>query len=267
MPKVDYDDDDFEEEVRVSSVIFGLMMVTALIVAAAAWMGGSLSKVEMRFANALDGAARTVGLSVDHISVVGVEGELASAVRLAAMVEPGENMFRADPHLIKRRVESTRRVVNVSVYRLWPDQIQIYAYPAQPVALWSDGERWAVIDSLGRQMRGIEAARYAYLPKLAGEGGDKAAPELANALAQTPDLVPRIELAQRIEARRWDLTFSNGVTVRLPIDEDMPEALNRLASYQLNENILDRSIGRVDLRIPGRVYIEPVPRAEKSEAA
>ena len=66
-----YDDDEFEDapEVRISSVIFGLMMVTALIVAAAAWMGGSLSKVEMRFANAVDGVARTIGLSVDSVSV------------------------------------------------------------------------------------------------------------------------------------------------------------------------------------------------------
>lgn len=269
MGKMRYDDDDeFEEEVRVSSVIFGLMMVTALIVAAAAWMGGSLSKVEVRFANAIDGAARSVGLSVDHVSVVGVDGELAEAVRLAAMVEPGENMFRADPHLIKRRVEATRRVVNVSVYRLWPDQIQIYAYPAEPVALWSDGKSWAVVDSLGRQINGLAPENYTNLPKLVGVGGDVAAPDLASALSAIPELSARIQIATRIEERRWNLTFENDVTVRLPVDEDMARALSRLADLQVRTDILDRAVAGLDLRVPERVFIQPsAVTSENSEAA
>ncbi len=267
-----YDDDEFEEkpDVSVSSVIFGLMMVTALIVAAAAWMGGSLSKVEMRFANAVDGAARTVGLSVDSVSVVGVEGELAEAVRLAAMVEPGENMFRADPHLIKRRVEATRRVVNVSVYRLWPDQIQIYAYPAEPVALWSNGDRWAVVDSLGREMTGLPAEHYVSLPKLNGNGGSEAAPDLARALAGVPDLAARLQLATRIEDRRWNLVFDNGAVVRLPVDAKMPQAVQRLASLQQRSALLDRPVISIDLRVADRVFIKPVVQtvsSEKSEAA
>ena len=267
MAKMNYDDDEyFEEEIRISSVIFGLMMVTALIVAAAAWMGGSLSKFEMRFANAVDGAARTVGLSVENVSVVGVDGELADAVRLAAMVEPGENMFRADPHLIKRRVESTRRVVNVSVHRLWPDQIQIYAYPAEPIALWSDGERWAVVDALGRQLTGLAPERFTHLPQLIGTGGDQAAPDLAAALMSVPDLRARLQLATRIEDRRWSFLFDNGVTVHLPLDAELPGALTRLDSIQTRTAVLDRAIASLDLRVPGRVFIQPLAvSAEESE--
>lgn len=269
MAKMKYDDDDyeFEEPVRVSSVIFGLMMVTALIVAAAAWMGGSLSKTELRIANSVDGVARSVGLSVENVSVVGVEGELADVVRLAAMVEPGENMFRADPHLIKRRVEATRRVVNVSVYRLWPDQIQIYAYPAEPIALWSNGENWAVIDSLGREMIGLDPQLYVRLPKLAGAGGAKAAPELAAQLAAMPDIRTRVQIASRIESRRWDLTFDSGVEVSLPLDADMGSALNRLANLQTRTRLLDRPVMSLDLRVPGRLFIQADPDQTISGAA
>lgn len=264
-----YDDDDFEgtEDVSVSSVIFGLMMVTALIVAAAAWMGGSLSKVEMRFANAVDGVARTVGLSVDSVAVVGVDGELAEAVRLAAMVEPGENMFRADPHVIKRRVESTRRVVNVSVYRLWPDQIQIYAYPAEPIALWSNGENWAVVDSLGRQMTGLRAEQYTTLPKFNGAGGADAAPVLAKALAMVPVLRSRLQLATRIEDRRWNLVFENGAVVRLPTDANLSSAVRRLAGLQQKSALLDRPVISIDLRVADRVFIKPLIQTMNSEEA
>jgi len=269
MAKMKYDDDDyeFEEPVRVSSVIFGLMMVTALIVATAAWMGGSLSKVEMRFANAVDGAARSVGLSVENVSVVGVEGQLAEDVRFAAMIEPGENMFRANPHLIKRRVEGTRQVVNVSVYRLWPDQIQIYAYPAEPVALWNDGAKWTVVDSLGRQMTGLDPQHYLRLPRLAGDGGAQAAPRLASELAAMPDLRVRVQIASRIEDRRWNLTFDSGVEVSLPLDADMGPALSRLANLQVRTRLLDRAVTSVDLRVPGRLFIQPEPVQETPEAA
>ena len=230
-----YDDDEFEDapEVRISSVIFGLMMVTALIVAAAAWMGGSLSKVEMRFANAVDGVARTIGLSVDSVSVVGVEGELAEAVRLAAMVEPGENMFRADPHLIKRRVEATRRVVNVSVYRLWPDQIQIYAYPAEPVALWSNGEELGGGRQLGPGNDGTtRRALCAFAETQRRWRGGGSTGTRKRALASVSGVKDRLQLATRIEDRRWNLVFENGATVRLPADKKMPAAVQRLAALQ-----------------------------------
>ena len=211
--------------------------------------------------------ARSVGLSIENVAVVGVEGELAEVVRLAAMVEPGENMFRADPHVIKRRVESTRRVVNVSVYRLWPDQIQIYAYPAEPVALWNDGKSWSVVDGLGRQMTGLNAEQYALLPKLVGNGGDEAAPILAAALSQAPDLRQRLLIATRIEDRRWDFTFDTGVTVRLPLDADLTDAVVRLAELQMQTRLLDRSIQSVDLRIAGKAFIQPAPSTNEPEAA
>jgi len=255
------------EQASVTSILFGLMMVTALIVAGAAFMGGSLSKIETRFANAIDGAARTVGLSVDYISVVGVEGDLADSVRMAAMIEPGENMFRADPHVIRKRVEATRRVVNVQVYRLWPDQIQIHAYAAEPVALWSNGQRWAVVDMLGREMVGADIGAHATLVKLTGQGGSDAAPTLMTALKATPALKARIAIAERIENRRWDVTFDSGVTVSLPLDADLPEAIGRLAALQQTRKILDRPVKSLDLRLKDRIFIKPATAGSASLAS
>ena len=97
------------EEVRVSSVVFGFVMLVAIVVATAAWMGGSMSQIENRFASFMDDTARTVGIAVNDVSIIGLEQDpaLAQDIRAAAMIEPGENMFRADPHVIRRRVEGT----------------------------------------------------------------------------------------------------------------------------------------------------------------
>lgn len=165
------------EEVRVSSVLFGLVMLIAIVVALAAWMGGSMSQIENRFAGFMDDSARMAGVAVNEVAVLGLEQDpaLQQEVRDAAMIEPGENMFRADPYIIRRRVESTHKVLNVRVHRLWPDQVVIIADAAEPVALWHDGTEWTVVDGLGRVIPDEHADDHPDLVRIAGHGAPEAA--------------------------------------------------------------------------------------------
>jgi cell division protein FtsQ len=252
------------EEVRVSSVIFGIVMLVAIVVATAAWMGGSLSQIESRFAGFVDDTARLAGVSVNDVSVIGLEADpvLATDIRDAAMIEPGENMFRADPHVIRRRVEATQKVLNVRVHRLWPDQIVIIAEAAEPVAVWHDGRSWAVVDSLGRVIPGARASDHTRLLRLAGIGGAAAAPKIAGLLKTRPDLAGRIAIATRVADRRWDLRMITGITVRLPEDKGLETAIARLASLQSRTALTERGLSRIDLSHDGRVYLTPnVPTA------
>jgi cell division protein FtsQ len=257
------------EEVRVSSVIFGIVMLVAILVATAAWMGGSMSQIGTRFGGFVDDTARVVGIDVKDVSVLGLEDNpaLADEVRAAAMIEPGENMFRADPHLIRRRVEATSKVLNVRVHRLWPGQIVILADAADPVALWHDGRQWQVVDGLGRILPGAHAEDHPDLLRLAGLGAPEAAPKLAAALAAAPDINGRVAVATRIGDRRWDMRFINGVTVRLPEDTALEPAIQRLAKLQVRTALTQRPLEMIDLRSRGRVYLrladapaaEPIP--------
>lgn len=246
-------------EVHVTSVIFGLALLIAIVVGMAAWMGGSMGQIENRFSGFMDDSARMVGISVNDISVIGLDQnpELASDVRAAAMIEPGENMFRADPHVIRKRVEATRKVLNVRVHRLWPDQVVIIADAAEPVALWHDGTDWAVVDGLGRVIPGMTAEESGSLVRLAGKDAPDAAPILAAALAETPDVAQRVAIATRVAGRRWDMHLINGAVVRLPEDEAVAAALKRLERMQLRSAVLQRDVERIDMRNPGRVYMTP----------
>lgn len=247
------------EEVRVSSVIFGIVMLIAIVVATAAWMGGSMSQIESRFAGLMDDTARMSGVSVSNVSVIGLEQNpaLANDIRAAAMIEPGENMFRADPHLIRRRVEGTRKVLNVRVHRLWPDQIVILADAAEPVALYHDGKAWTVVDGLGRIIPDARAEDHKQLVRMAGQGAPSAAPVLAKALSASPDIAPRVAIATRVADRRWDLRLVTGVTVRLPEDPTLDAALDRLSTLQVRTALTQRDLSAIDLRNQGRVYLTP----------
>ena len=247
------------ERTQISSVIFGLVMVVALIVAGAAMLGGSLSQVGQRFGSAMDGASRSVGLSVDTVEVIGLEHvpALARQVKAAAMIEPGENMFRADPHLIRNRVEDTRLVTKVRVYRLWPDTVMIYASAAEPTALWNNGERWAVVDSLGSLMPKARPSDHLNLVKSVGAGGPEAVPALQRAFLLAPELRHHTDHARRIAGRRWDLVLKSGAVVKLPADESLADSLSRFTQAHANSELAARPLHIIDLRIAGRVFLTP----------
>ncbi len=252
-------DEESGEEVRVSSVVFGIVMLIAILVATAAWMGGSMSQIGARFGGFIDDSARLVGLDVRDVAVVGLEMNpaLAGEIRAAAMIEPGENMFRADPHLIRHRVESTQKVLNVRVHRLWPGQVVILADAAEPVALWHDGARWQVVDGLGRILPDIRAEDHPGLMRLAGLDAPAAAPKLAAAITSAPDLAGRIAIATRIGERRWDLKLISGATVRLPEDDQLMPAMERLARLQVRTALAQRPLDIIDMRSRNRVYLRP----------
>lgn len=257
------------EEVRVSSVIFGVVMLVAILVATAAWMGGSLSQIGSRFGGFMDDSSRLVGLDVKDVSVLGLQDNpsLQEEIRAAAMIEPGENMFRADPHLIKSRVEGTHKVLNVRVHRLWPGQIVIFADAADPVALWHDGRQWQVVDGLGRLLPGARPEDHPGLLRLAGQGAPEAAPQLTAALSAAPDINGRVAVATRIGERRWDMRFINGVTVRLPEDASLEPAIDRLAKLQVRTALTQRPIEMIDLRSTGgRVYLRLADAPEAQPA-
>lgn len=249
-----------KEEVRVTSVILGLVMVIALIVTAAAWMGGSLSRMESRLANFTDATARTFGLAVNDVTVIGLENKpsLAAEIRAAAMIEPGENTFRADPYRIRERIEATRKVVNVRVHRLWPDQVVIMADPADPLALWEKDGTWHVIDELGRDIPGVSPESFAQLPALHGAGAPQAAPDLFAQLRLQPGLRARLVAAERVSQRRWRLHFEGGVRADLPADEQLPGALVELAGMNARHRLLDRALAAIDLRVPGQFVFRPL---------
>lgn len=236
------------EEVRASSVLFGLVIIAAVIVASAAWMGGSLKDIESRMARLADSMARGTGLAVEKVQVVGLDEELEAYVRAAAMIEPGENMFRADPHDIRKRIEATGAVTNVRVHRMWPDVIVVLADPARPVALWRDQQVWRVIDSSGQVRADLRPEAFPALPRFAGEGVPEALPVLMETLSDETAVLERFEGAIRHPGGRWTLLLEGEVLVHLPQQARMEAALDAIADLQEKSGVLNGAFSVVDAR-------------------
>jgi cell division protein FtsQ len=248
-----------DRKTDAASIVTGLIMVMAVIVAGAALMGGSLSKVNSGVSGVFDNMATGMGFGVADVRVVGLESspERARLVASLSDVQTGDNMFGADPHTIRRRILSTGQVTEARVYRLWPNQILIHTSPARAAAVWHDGEAWKVIDAAGRTMEGLDAADYADLFRLSGASAPKGVPALLYFLAGVDDLAGQISYAERVSERRWNLRLRSGLLIELPADASVSRAAAELNAANATSSLTHRTLDRIDLRVAGRTFLKP----------
>lgn len=58
----------------------------------------------------------------------------------------------------------------------------------------------------------------------------------------------RVDAAMRVGGRRWNVFLDNGVSIRLPEEEEPAEAWHRLAEYQRMYALLAKNIRAIDMR-------------------
>jgi cell division protein FtsQ len=62
--------------------------------------------------------------------------------------------------------------------------------------------------------------------------------------------------------RRWDLVLDSGVNVMLP-SEETESALVELTRLETEQQLMERSVESVDLRIPGRLIVRLTKEADE----
>lgn len=94
------------------------------------------------------------------------------------------------------------------------------------------------------------------LPPLRGEGADRNVLDLQNILSAKPQLSSRIESAEWIGNRRWDLRFETGQKLRLPEGTaDAAAAFVSFADANAERNLLSSNATEFDMRVPSNLFI------------
>lgn len=267
---------------RVATYAFGTLVCAASMVALAAWMGGSLGSFGDSIDQGFDVMMRASHLSVRNVLIVGLDPSVEGRARIASGLHPGLSMLKADPTIVKARVEALDAVGSVSVHRLWPDQITIIAETRKPLALWSegadgrsegdpaaetkDGARWRVIDQRGRAFADVKPADFLKLPRVVGADAAEAAPGLITVLQDYPELAARMQTATRIGGRRWDIRFEQGLEVSMPEDARLGDALRELNLMNAQNRLLDMPVTHIDARRPDRFALQPIAGAPRPDA-
>ena len=67
-------------------------------------------------------------------------------------------------------------------------------------------------------------------------------------------LINNLMVASNYRGRRWDITLESGIIIKLP-EKGVKKALIKLSELDKKNNLLDKDIKIIDLRIEDRLFI------------
>lgn len=199
-------------------------------------------------------ATSLTGLKVQEVRIKGqVEASEGDIIR-SLDLKTHASMVLFDAAAARSRIQSMPWIEEVSIRKTYPGSVDIVIKERQPFALWQSGKVVSILDSEGQIITGLEDNKFASLVLLVGEGADMAGPAFLETLSDFTIVESRVRAAVLVAGRRWNLVLDNGLEVKLP-ESNMEQALSRMAMLQSDNELLDRDIQTIDLRIAGRMAV------------
>ncbi|MEL7253532.1 MAG: cell division protein FtsQ/DivIB [Pseudomonadota bacterium] len=121
-----------------------------------------------------------------------------------------------------------------------------------PVAVWRTWDEIALVDDEGVVVAELDArSDRADLPVIAGEGGNADVPGALAILDAAAPLGERVIGLVRMGERRWDVVLDRDQRILLP-EEGAVRALERVLVLDQTQDVFERDLSTVDMRLAGR---------------
>jgi cell division protein FtsQ len=166
----------------------------------------------------------------------------------------------------RERIASLPWVQSVSVRKVYPATVNVQIVEKKPFAIWQHDDHLSLIEKDGAVIAPYSNPAFAHLPLVLGAGGPEKASAIIAKVAAYPRLAALVRGYVRIGDRRWDLSLSNGITVKLPEDGE-DQALADIEKMDKADGLLSRDIVAVDMRLTDRIAIQLSPEAFKERQA
>lgn len=244
----------FLQHLRTSLIALGFLTGAALLLLCVfLWRSGWFAqKADMAAASLLD-LTRRAGFAVNDILVEGRSQTDRDEILNILAIQKGAPILGFDPHKALENLSAITWVKSGVVERRLPGTIFVRLNERAPIAIWQMDKKLKLIDAEGHVLRGVDADEKIALPLVVGDGANKNAAALLEALAPYPALA--IKAATRVSNRRWNLLLDNNITIKLP-ENDMESALARLDKTVHEQDLLKRDIIGLDLRQEDRMIVE-----------
>lgn len=204
----------------------------------------------------------SVGLTVQDVVIQGRDKTPEPLLRAALGINRGDKLMGFSLEAARARVEQLAWIQSATVERHLPGTIVVTLQERQPYAVWQSEGRFVLIDKQGQAVAKQDPAKdtvaFATLPLVVGLGAPEAAAPFLDLLAQYPQLRTRTVAAVRVGQRRWNLRLATGCDVLLPEGQETA-ALARLQELQTTQQLLDRPLAVIDLRLPEKLVVRPGP--------
>lgn len=245
------------------SVVAVLVMGTGATLVRSVQPGSSIASWREKL-----GAA--VGLTVQDVVIEGREKTPEPLLRAALGISRGDKLLGFSLEAARARVEKLDWVQSATVERRLPGTVFVTVHERQPFAVWQSEGRFELIDRKGqavaRQDPAKDTVAFSTLPLVVGAGAPDAAAALLDVLGNYPAIRSHVVAAVRVGGRRWNLHLSTGGDVLLPEGAEAA-ALARLQELQASQQLLDRPVAVIDMRLPDKLVVRPQPEPRPAAPA
>jgi len=200
--------------------------------------------------------AADAGFAVRYVRVTGTARMDEQQVYARALATRNEAMPDVDIGKLRAELRALPWVKDARVSIQLPHTLAIDIVEREPHAVLEKPDRLMLIDAAGVELEPIAADKTKDMLRLAGPGAGRQAPALATLLAAAPALAPKVEAAEWVGNRRWNLTFTTGQLLALPEGEvEAATALVKFARLDGKNRLLGGKVIAFDMRTPPRLYL------------
>nr|WP_306431177.1 cell division protein FtsQ/DivIB [Rhizobium sp. L1K21] len=151
-------------------------------------------------------------------------------------------------------------VRDAEVRKVYPDTIEVKLDERTAFAIWQHGSDLSLIEENGSVIAPLHDSKFSVLPLFVGQDAETDAAEFERQISNWPEIKSRVKAFIRVSSRRWDLKLDNGVLIKLP-EDNLARAMHVLSTLEDDQQLLERDIAAVDLRLEDRTTIELTPDA------
>lgn len=202
------------------------------------------------------------GFSVEDVKISGNVETSEIDILQHLGLDGTSSLVSLDINEARRRLADLPWIADAEIRKVYPGTVEVKLKERQAYAIWQHGTELSLIEKSGSVIEPLRDNKFANLPLFVGRDAEQAAETFETLFTGWPELRQRVKAYVRVAGRRWDLHLDNGVVVRLP-EDGVDAALERLARLEGKEQVLERDIVAVDLRLDDRMTIQLTPDAEK----
>lgn len=211
--------------------------------------------------------ASDAGFEVRHVDVRGVQNLNELKVYERALAQQDRAMPLVDLESLRQDLLGLSWVKDARVSRQLPDTLVIDIVEREPHAVLRKADRFVLIDETGHELETVARGRAQGKLIVSGLGAGQQVVALSKLLDAAPALKPRVQEAEWIGNRRWNVTFKTGQVLALPEgDRESAGALVSFARLDGTNRLLGGKVTIFDMRAGDRIYLR-IPGREAEAAA
>ena len=251
--------------IRNATLVYMPLIALAIIGWRVAANDALRGMIETKVVTLVEQFAARPEFAVRGVTVVGGTSELHADVRLALGIQRGMSSLRFDVEELRHRVEALGAVERATVQFDPQGTLRVAVVERIAVVLYRRPDKVLVMLDHGGVEIGpaVHRADHPDLPVILGAGAQDRVGEVIALLAAAPDIVPRLRAFVRVGERRWDIVLDRDMVIKLPGDASI-DALSMVMALHYGEELLDRDIGVIDMRLPDRPALRMQPGAAET---